>query len=60
VKKMDKVDGLDKDNTEFIKLELFMDLDNPESKYSRHFSIFKDGRPEEWVKFFHVDVLTGD
>jgi hypothetical protein len=28
-----------------------MDPDNPESKYSRKFSIFKDGFPERWIKW---------
>jgi hypothetical protein len=26
-----------------------MDPDNPASKKSRHFDIFKDGCPEEWI-----------
>jgi hypothetical protein len=34
VKKMDKVDGLDTDKPEWIKLEFLMDPDNPASKYS--------------------------
>jgi hypothetical protein len=28
-----------------------MDPDNLASKYSRHFFIFKDGCPEEWIKW---------
>jgi hypothetical protein len=28
-------------------LEFLMDPDNPDSKYSRQFAIFKDGYPEE-------------
>jgi hypothetical protein len=43
VKKMDKVDGLDADKSEWIKLEFLMDPDNPAFKYSRKFAIFKDG-----------------
>jgi hypothetical protein len=45
VKKIDKVDGHDTDKSESIKLEFLMDPDNPASgsKYSRQFSIFKDG-----------------
>jgi hypothetical protein len=42
VKKMDKVDGTDVDKSEWIKLEFFMDPDNPDSKYSGKFAIFKD------------------
>jgi hypothetical protein len=26
-----------------------MNPDNPASKYSRHFAIFKDGCPEDWI-----------
>jgi hypothetical protein len=53
VKKMDKVDGPDADKSEWIKLEFFMDPDNPAlgSKYSRHFAIFKGGCPEDWIKW---------
>jgi hypothetical protein len=52
VKKMDKVDGADADKSEWIKLEFFLDTDNPASgsKYSRQFAIFKDGCPEDWIK----------
>jgi hypothetical protein len=28
-----------------------MDPDNPASKYSRHFDIFKEGCPEDWIKW---------
>jgi hypothetical protein len=31
------------DKSEWIKLEFLMDPDNPASKYSRQFAIFKDG-----------------
>jgi hypothetical protein len=47
VKKMDKVDGSDADKSKWIKLKFLMDSDNPASKYSRQFSIFKDGCPED-------------
>jgi hypothetical protein len=42
---MDKVDGPDKDKSEWIKLELLVDPDNPASgsKYSQQFYTFKDG-----------------
>jgi hypothetical protein len=50
---MDKVDGIDADKSERIKLEFLMDPDYPASgsKYSRQFSIFKDGCPEDWIKW---------
>jgi hypothetical protein len=32
-------------------LEFLMDPDNPPSKYSRQFAIFKDGFPEVWIKW---------
>jgi hypothetical protein len=50
---MDKVDGAEVDKSEWIKLDFLMDPDNPASgsKYSRQFSIFKDGCPEDWIKW---------
>jgi hypothetical protein len=51
VKKADKVNGPDADKSEWTKLEFLMDLDNPASNYSRQFSIFKDGCPEDWIKW---------
>jgi hypothetical protein len=53
VKKMDKVDGNDADKSECINLEFLIDPDNPASgsKHSRQFAIFKDGCPEEWIKW---------
>jgi hypothetical protein len=53
VERMDKVDGPDADKSEWIKLEFLMDPDNPASgsKYSHQFDIFKDGCPEEWIKW---------
>jgi hypothetical protein len=52
-KKLDKVDGTDTDKPERIKLEFLMDSDNPASgsKYSQQFAIFKDGCPEDWIKW---------
>jgi hypothetical protein len=49
---MDKVDGPSADKTEWIKLDFFMDPDNPAlgSKYSQQFVIFKYECPEEWIK----------
>jgi hypothetical protein len=55
VKKMDKVDGPDMDKSVWIILECLIFPDNQvsSSKYSRQFSIFKDGWrvPEEWIKW---------
>jgi hypothetical protein len=53
VKKMDKVDGPDADKSEYIKLEFLMDPDNSASgsKDSWQLSIFKNGYPEEWIKW---------
>jgi hypothetical protein len=51
VKKMDKVDGTDAVKSEWIMLEFLMVPDNPVSKYSRQFAIFKDGCPEDWIKW---------
>jgi hypothetical protein len=53
VKKVDKVDAAEEDKSEWINLEFLMDTDNPTSgsKYSRQFAIFKDGCPEDWIKW---------
>jgi hypothetical protein len=32
-------------------LGFLIDLDNPASKYSRKFAIFKDGFPKEWISW---------
>jgi hypothetical protein len=40
VKKVDKVDGPDAEKS-----------DNPASQYSQKFAIFKDGCPEDWIKW---------
>jgi hypothetical protein len=42
-------DGTDK--TQFIKLDFFMDPNNPASKYTKHFVIFKDGCAEDWIRW---------
>jgi hypothetical protein len=59
VKKVDMVDGPDADKSEWIKLEFLMDPDNPArgSKYSRQFTNFKDGYPEDWIKCLIGDGL---
>jgi hypothetical protein len=63
VKKMDKIDGDDADKSEWIKLEFLMHPDNSDSgsKYSRQFAIFKDGCPEDWIKwvmaFHEIEIL---
>jgi hypothetical protein len=48
---MDKIDGPDADKSELIKLKFLMNPDNTASKYSRQFTIFKHGCPEEWIKW---------
>jgi hypothetical protein len=53
VKKMVKVDGPDADKSEWIKLEFLMDPDNPASKYSRQFAIFKDGCNSQRIASMH-------
>jgi hypothetical protein len=37
-----------------------MDPEELASKYFRHFAVFKDGFPEEWIKCLLVDGLPGD
>jgi hypothetical protein len=51
VKKMDKADGPDAEKSEWINLEFCMDPDNAAFKYSQRLAIFKDGFPEEWIKW---------
>jgi hypothetical protein len=48
---MDKLDGPDVDNSEWIKLEFLMDPYNPASMYSQQFAILKDGCPENWIQW---------
>jgi hypothetical protein len=52
VKKMDKVDGTDADNSEWNQGGVSHGSRHPASKYSRQFAIFKDGCrvPEDWIK----------
>jgi hypothetical protein len=61
VQKMEKVNVPDADNIEWIKLDFCMDPDNPASKYLQQFSIFKDGCPEDWIKwvmdFCKIEIL---
>jgi hypothetical protein len=47
---MDKAYGHDEEKTVLIKLEFFMDPDNPDSGS-------KSPPPEEWIKILLVDVL---
>jgi hypothetical protein len=44
---MDKINGLDADKSEWINLEIFMDPDNPASKYSRNFFYLQGLIPRE-------------
>jgi hypothetical protein len=50
---MDKIDRPEAEKSEWIKLEFLMDPDNPASgsMYSQQFAIFKDGCPENWIKW---------
>jgi hypothetical protein len=59
--KIDKIDGLEADKTELIKIELLNETDNSVSKYFWHFLIFKDEWIEENIKllmyFLEIDNL---
>jgi hypothetical protein len=50
---MGKVDGPDMNKYKWIKLKFLIIPENPASgsKYSRQFAIFKDGCPEDWIKW---------
>jgi hypothetical protein len=39
------------DISDWIKLEFLMDPDNPASNYHKQLTIFKDGCPEDWIKW---------
>jgi hypothetical protein len=47
---MEKVAGPDTDMPEWINLEFLMDPDKPSLRLPQ-FSIFKDGCPEDWIKW---------
>jgi hypothetical protein len=57
---MDKVDATDADKSDWIKLEFLMDPDNPAliSKYSRQFALFKDGCPEDCIKWVTIPFVS--
>jgi hypothetical protein len=58
VKKMDKMNGPDADNSEWINLEFFMNPDKPASKYPENLLLSRmdDQRWIEWVMAFRVIV----
>jgi hypothetical protein len=39
------------DKTELIKFDFFVDPKNSATKFSKDFLIFKDGCPEDWIKW---------
>ena len=57
LKKVDKVEVVEVDKMELIKLEFFIDLDNPASRYSQLFVFFKDGC---WGVDQVIDILQWD
>jgi cytochrome oxidase Cu insertion factor (SCO1/SenC/PrrC family) len=59
VKKVDE-DGVEADRTELIKFDFFFDPENPTSRYSKEYVIFKDGGMEDWIKWLigYRDVDT--
>jgi hypothetical protein len=38
------------DKTELITFDFFVNPENSATKFSKEFLIFKDGRPEDWMK----------
>jgi hypothetical protein len=40
------------EKTEYIKFDIFVELKNSASRYSKEFIIFKGGFPEDWIKWF--------
>jgi hypothetical protein len=41
-----ETEGVEVDKTKYIKFDFFVDPENPASRYSKEFLIFKDGCPE--------------
>jgi hypothetical protein len=39
------------DRTELITFDFFVDPENSGTKFSKEFLIFKDGCPEDWIKW---------
>jgi hypothetical protein len=46
-----ETEGAEADKTEYTKFDFFVDPENPASCFSKEFLIFKDGCPEEWIKW---------
>jgi hypothetical protein len=44
-----ETEGVEVDKTEYIKFDFFVDPENPASRYSKEFLIFKDRCPEYWI-----------
>ena len=46
-----EAEGADSDKVESIRFEFLVDPSNPEIWFSKEFFIFKDGSPEEYVRW---------
>ena len=61
LKKLETEDA-DSDKLESIRFELLVDPSNPATRFSKEFFIFKDGSPEEYVRWLmgyrNLELLT--
>jgi hypothetical protein len=46
-----EAEGADSDKVESIKFELLVDPSNPATRFSKDFVIFKDGNPEDYIRW---------
>jgi hypothetical protein len=46
-----EAEGADSDKVESIRFEFLVDPSNPVSRFSKEFYIFKDGCPEEYIRW---------
>jgi hypothetical protein len=50
LKKME-AEGADSDKVESIRFEFLVDPSNPATRFSNEFLVFKDGSPEEYIRW---------
>jgi hypothetical protein len=46
-----EAEGADSDKVESIRFEFLVDPSNPATRFSKEFFIFKDGSPEEYIRW---------
>ena len=46
-----EADGSDAEKVESVRFEFLVDPSNPNTRFTKEFFIFKDGTPEEYIKW---------